>query len=75
MLRFNPDRKVPFIHDPNTNASLAESNAIARYLLSTYDKEGVWWYPEGKERWEIEMWLDFQVSQQGMVYQQVRSWD
>lgn len=71
--RLDPNRKVPFVHDPNTHISMAESNAIGRFLLSTYDKEETWWYAQGRERWEMEMWLDFQVSQQGMVFQQVRS--
>ena len=62
----NPNGRVPAIEDPNTGLNLWESGAIIEYLIETYDKENKLRYTgNGKERWEQECWLHFQMSGQG----------
>lgn len=58
-LDMNPNGLVPVIRDDDF--VLWESNAIIRYLASTYN--GAWLYPaETRRRAHIDQWIDWQAS-------------
>ena len=37
MTKLNPQKRLPFFHDPSKNISLSESGGLVQYLLETYD--------------------------------------
>ncbi|KAJ9606362.1 hypothetical protein H2200_009323 [Cladophialophora chaetospira] len=66
----NPAGRVPLIYDPATGVSLAESNAIAQYLVEFYDKESRLTFTTMPEKYLVNQWLNFQGASQGPLFQQ-----
>lgn len=56
----NPNRKVLVLVDEGT--PLWESNAIIRYLASSYDRQHRLLPQEPKARAQVEMWMDWQIG-------------
>ncbi|KAL8725343.1 MAG: hypothetical protein Q9166_007403 [cf. Caloplaca sp. 2 TL-2023] len=67
----NPNGRVPAIHDPNTETTLFESNAIITYLIATYDSTHTLSYPSSSPLvHQINQWSYFQASGQGPYFGQ-----
>ena len=57
---------------PPLDISLAESNAIAQYLVDRYDKEQRFTVKGTQDEYLMAQWLFFQSATQGPIFQQVR---
>ncbi|EXJ89223.1 glutathione S-transferase [Capronia epimyces CBS 606.96] len=66
----NPNGRVPAIEDPNTGISLWESGAIIQYLVERYDGDGRISTTTVPEKYQLNQWLQFQVSGQGPYFGQ-----
>ena len=70
----NPNGRLPALHDPNTDITIWESNAIIEYLVETYDTKHEFSFPQGsKEAYQARQWSYFQSSGQGPYFGQA-SW-
>ena len=70
-LAINPNGRLPFIYDLNTDLTLWESGAIVEYLVEKYDPEHkISFPPRTNDSYHAKQYLFFQVSGQGPYYGQ-----
>ncbi|KAL8784485.1 MAG: hypothetical protein Q9195_009032 [Heterodermia aff. obscurata] len=73
-LAINPTGMAPVIEDPNTGIVLAESSAIADYILTQYDTAHSLSFADLEPHFQMRQWLAYQVTTQGPWLQQIFRW-